>query len=141
MYINKNISTIMRVVLGILFLAHGIVKFQSGLGNIAGWFSSIGIPGFVAYAVAILEVVGGVALIIGLLTRYVSAIFVLMMIGAIFTAKLSAGLLGNGQMAGYELEIAYILVALHLVFVKSTALSVDSLFAGGSEEELSFSNK
>ncbi|MXO80774.1 DoxX family protein, partial [Paenibacillus sp. OT2-17] len=34
---SKNISTIMRVALGILFLAHGIAKFQMGLGNVAGW--------------------------------------------------------------------------------------------------------
>lgn len=125
---SKNISTMMRVTLGILFLAHGIAKFQMGLGNVAGWFSSIGIPGFLGYVVAVIELVGGIALILGLFTRYVSGIFVIMLIGAIFTAKLSGGLMGNGQGAGYELDIAFILVALHLAFAPTTRLSLDFLF-------------
>lgn len=125
---SKNISTMMRVTLGILFLAHGIAKFQMGLGNVAGWFSSIGVPGFSGYVVAVIELVGGIALILGLFTRYVSGIFVMMLIGAIFTAKLSGGLMGNGQGAGYELDIAFILVALHLAFAPTTRLSLDFLF-------------
>ncbi|MCC3381194.1 DoxX family protein [Paenibacillus farraposensis] len=125
---SKNISTMMRVTLGILFLAHGIAKFQMGLGNVAGWFSSIGVPGFFGYVVAVIELVGGIALILGLFTRYVSGIFVIMLIGAIFTAKLSGGLMGNGQGAGYELDIAFILVALHLAFAPTTRLSLDFLF-------------
>ncbi|KYG97005.1 DoxX family protein [Paenibacillus sp. SEL1] len=125
---SRNISTIMRVALGILFLAHGIAKFQMGLGNVAGWFASIGVPGFLGYVVAVIELVGGIALILGLLTRYVSGLLVIVLIGAIFTAKLSGGLMGNGQGAGYELDIAFILVALHLVFAPTTRLSLDSLF-------------
>jgi len=119
------VSTLMRVVLGILFLAHGISKFQMGLGNVEGWFSSMGVPGFLAYLVALLELVGGILLIIGLFTRYVSALFVLMLIGAIVTMKLSAGLLGNSQMAGYELDLAFMMVAIYLVVADTTPLSVD----------------
>ncbi|MFK4435610.1 putative oxidoreductase [Paenibacillus sp. RC73] len=132
---SRNISTIMRVALGILFLAHGIAKFQMGLGNVAGWFSSIGVPGFLGYAVAVIELVGGIALILGLLTRYVSGLFVIVLIGAIFTAKLSGGLMGNGQGAGYELDISFILVALHLVFAPPTRLSLDSLFSRRTSTE------
>lgn len=119
------VSTLMRVVLGILFLAHGISKFQMGLANVEGWFSSMGVPGFLAYLVAILELVGGILLIVGLFTRYVSALFVLMLIGAIVTMKLSAGLLGNSQMAGYELDLAFMMVAIYLVVEGTTPLSVD----------------
>jgi len=91
---------VLRLVLGISFLIHGISKLQMGLGNVASWFQSLGIPGFMGYAVAFVELLGGIALIIGLGTRIVSAIISLLMIGAIFTAKLSVGFLGNGQMAG-----------------------------------------
>ncbi|WP_314003723.1 DoxX family protein [uncultured Paenibacillus sp.] len=119
------VSVIMRVVMGIIFLVHGIAKFQMGLSNVDAWFSSIGIPGFLAYVVAVLELVGGIMLIAGLFTRYVSALFIVMLIGAIFTAKLSVGLLGNGQMAGYELDLGFILVTLYLAVANDPALSVD----------------
>ncbi|HUC90776.1 MAG TPA: DoxX family protein [Paenibacillus sp.] len=119
------VPVIMRVVMGIIFLVHGIAKFQMGLSNVDAWFSSIGIPGFLAYVVAVLELVGGIMLIAGLFTRYVSALFIVMLIGAIFTAKLSVGLLGNGQMAGYELDLGFILVTLYLAVANDPALSVD----------------
>jgi putative oxidoreductase len=119
------VSTIMRVVLGILFLAHGISKLQMGLGNVEAWFSSIGVPGVLAYVVAVLELVGGILLIVGLFTRYVSVLFVIMLIGAIFSVKLSVGLLGNSQMAGYELDLILIFVAIYLIVSDNSPLSVD----------------
>ncbi|NOU62794.1 DoxX family membrane protein [Paenibacillus sp. LMG 31461] len=121
------ISIIMRVVIGIIFIMHGIDKLQMGLSNVEAWFSSIGIPGFVAYFVAILELVGGIMLIVGLFTRYVSGLFVIMLMGAIVTTKLSVGLLGDGQMAGYELDLGFMLVLLYLVVGEQSTLSVDRL--------------
>lgn len=119
------VSIIMRVLMGIIFISHGIAKFQMGLSNVEGWFSSIGIPGFMAYAVAGLELVGGIMLIVGLFTRYVSGLFVVMLIGAIITAKLSAGLLGNAQSPGYELDLGFMLISLYLVVADQSPLSVD----------------
>ncbi|WP_322923096.1 DoxX family protein [Paenibacillus campi] len=121
------VSTIMRVVLGILFLAHGISKFQMGLAGVSGWFQSVGIPGFLAYVVSPIELVGGILLIIGLFTRYVSVLLIIVLLGAIFTVKLSAGLMGNGQMAGYELDLAFILVALYLAVSNNTGFSLDQM--------------
>ncbi|GBF77104.1 oxidoreductase [Paenibacillus sp. 598K] len=123
------VAAIMRVVIGILFVFHGVDKFQMGLGNVEGWFSSIGVPGFLAYVVAIAELVGGILLIIGLFTRYVSGLLIVILVGAIFSAKLSVGVLGDGQMAGYELDLAFILVLLHL-FVAEPLFAVDRLIAG-----------
>ena len=82
---NKiEVSTfLLRIVLGISFFVHGLVKFQGGIGNIAGWFDSMGIPGFLAYVVGTIELVGGIALILGLGTRIVSALLAIIMIGAI----------------------------------------------------------
>ncbi|MDU0201832.1 MULTISPECIES: DoxX family protein [Paenibacillus] len=119
------VSMIMRVLMGIIFISHGIAKFQMGLSNVEGWFSSIGIPGFLAYAVAGLELVGGIMLVAGLFTRYVSGLFVVMLIGAIITAKLSVGLLGNAQSPGYELDLGFLLISLYLVVADTSPLSVD----------------
>ncbi|WP_078410387.1 DoxX family protein [Priestia abyssalis] len=118
---------ILRVTLGALFLIHGIVKFQGGIENIVGWFSSIGLPGFMAYGVALLEIIGGIALIIGFATRIVSVLYALLMIGAILKVKLSVGLLGNGQMAGYELDLAFLAMAVYLAIANKSFLAVDNV--------------
>ncbi|SMQ72914.1 Uncharacterized membrane protein YphA, DoxX/SURF4 family [Bacillus sp. OV166] len=124
---NEIGALILRVTLGALFLIHGIVKFQGGIENIVGWFESIGLPGFMAYGVALFEIIGGIALIIGLATRLVSTLLGLLMIGAILKVKLSVGLLGNGQMAGYELDLAFLAMAVYLAINGSKLLSVSDL--------------
>lgn len=121
------VSLIMRVVLGVIFVAHGVNKFQMGLGNVSGWFASMGIPGFMGYVVAWIELIGGILLIVGLFTRYVSILLGLVLAGAIIMAKLPVGLLGNTQTAGYELDLAFILIALYLAVAKSTPLSLDRM--------------
>ncbi|MDR0269671.1 MAG: DoxX family protein [Paenibacillus sp.] len=124
---NTWVPTLLRVVLGVIFLVHGINKFQMGLGNVEAWFSSMDIPGFMAYVAAIIEVVGGVMLIIGLFTRVAAALFAIMMVGAIVTVKLSAGLLGNDQMPGYELELSLMLLSVYLLAAGPASLSIDRI--------------
>jgi len=120
-------ALILRVVLGITFFIHGYVKFQGGIENQAAWFSSIGLPGFLAYVVAIIELVGGFALIIGLGTKIISALIAILMIGATVKVKLSLGFLGNGQMAGYELDVVLLAMAVFLAINGSKLWSVDQL--------------
>ena len=125
-------STVMlRVVLGISLFIHGLVKFQGGIENIVGWFESIGLPGGLAYVVASLELVGGIALVIGLGTRIVSVLISLMMIGAILKVKLAVGFLGNGQMAGYELDLAFLAMAVFIAFNGSKLFAIDQLIING----------
>ncbi len=123
----KTASTIMRVLLGIIFMAHGISKFQMGLENVAGWFGSIGIPVFVAYIVAYLELIGGISLIVGFATRYLSIGYMVLLLGAIVTVKLPIGLLGNNQMAGYELDLALLALALYFAISDERGLGLDQL--------------
>lgn len=128
---NKNEigKVILRAVLGLTFFIHGLTKFQGGIANTAGFFDSIGIPGLLAYAVAVIELVGGIVIILGLGTRVVSVLFAIIMIGAIFTAKLSLGFLGNGQMAGYELDILLLAMSIYFIFADKSTLSLDQKFA------------
>lgn len=125
---------ISRLVLGITFLVHGFTKFQGGIGNTAGWFQSIGLPGFGAHIIAGIELVGGIAIILGLGTRLVAALFGLTMVGAMVKVKLAAGFMGNQQMAGYELDLALLALSILLMLTGSNLLSLDRLF-GGNEEE------
>ncbi len=119
-------NVILRVVLGLTFFIHGVVKFQGGIENTAGWFEMIGIPGFLAYIVAIVELLGGLALIFGIGTKAVAGIIAVIMIGAIFTAKLQAGFLGDGTGAGYELDIALFAIAVYLLLAETSKFSIDN---------------
>jgi putative oxidoreductase len=128
-------TLILRILLGISFFVHGLVKFQGGIENIVGWFGSIGLPGFLAYGVALLEVMGGIALVVGLGTRIVSALFALLMIGAILKVKLAVGFLGNGQMAGYELDLAFLAIAVFIGINGNKIYSLDQIILKGQEHK------
>ncbi|WP_026564134.1 DoxX family protein [Bacillus sp. UNC41MFS5] len=127
-------TLILRIFLGLSFFIHGVSKFQNGIENTVGWFDSIGIPGFVGYIVGIIELVGGLLLIIGFGTRYIAALFVFIMIGAILKVKLAAGFMGKGQGAGFELDLAFAVMAVFLFLNSKSALSLDSkLFSKNSQ--------
>ena len=129
---NEIGKVILRAILGITFFIHGLSKFQGGISNTAGYFDSLGIPGFMAYVVALLELIGGIALLLGIGTKIVSALFAVIMIGAILTAKLSLGFLGNGQMAGYELDIVLLAMSIYFILSNRSILSLDhKLFSTG----------
>lgn len=122
-------TLILRIVLGVTFFVHGLVKFQDGIGGTVGWFSSIGLPGFLAYAVAIIELIGGIMLILGLFSRVVSGLLAVIMAGAILTVKLPAGFLGNDQTAGYELDLALLAMALFIALSGSKTASLDQIIS------------
>ena len=133
---NEVGALILRLVLGITFFVHGFVKFSGGIENQVGWFSSIGLPGFLAYVVAIIELVGGFALFIGLGTKVISALLAIIMIGATLKVKLSLGFLGNGQMAGYELDVALFAMAAYLAINGSKLLSLNQLISKENSKDV-----
>jgi putative oxidoreductase len=132
-------TLILRVMLGITFFVHGLVKFQGGIENIVGWFDSIGLPGALAYVVASVEMIGGAALILGLGSRIVSALLALLMIGATIKVKLAIGFLGNGQMAGYELDLALLAMAVFIAINGSKMFALDQLIFKSQKETTSIS--
>jgi putative oxidoreductase len=138
---NDAGAFVLRVILGLTFFIHGLSKFQGGLGNTAGFFESLGIPGFLAYVVAFIELIGGIMLILGIGTRIVSVLFAVIMLGAIFKVKLSAGFLGDGQMAGYELDLALLAMAIFLAIANSSSLSMGIKFSVQKKENKNGGNK
>ncbi len=117
-------ALILRVVAGIIFLSHGIEKFQGGIGNTAGWFDSIGLPGVLAYLVGGLEIIGGVALIIGLGVRLIGGLFALLLIGAIIMVQFSAGFIG-----GYAYDLALLAISVFLLLSGSRLYALDQIVA------------
>ncbi|MBA3926002.1 DoxX family protein [Listeria rustica] len=104
---NKYGILIVRILLGGLMFLHGLQKFTNGIGGTVQFFDSLGIPGFMAYIVASIELVGGLALVFGVLVPYVSALFVIVLAVAIVTVKFSSGFLG-----GYEPEFVLMVLAI-----------------------------
>ena len=125
---NEIGTLLLRIVLGLVFLANGFTKFQGGIGNTAGWFESIGIPGFLAYAVGTIELVGGIALILGIGTRVVSLLLGIIMLGAIFTVNLSAGFLN-----GYVFDLVLLVISAHMVLNGSRLFSLGQVIFKGRE--------
>jgi putative oxidoreductase len=96
-------ALVSRVSLGSLFLAHaGLKLFTFTPEGTAMFFQSVGLPGELAYAVIGAEIVGGVALILGVFTRIVALALIPILLGAIATVHLDAGFFFTNENGGWE---------------------------------------
>lgn len=76
-------ALILRVALGVLFIAHGLLKvLVFTVPGTVKFFESMGLPGFVAYLVIAAELGGGALLVAGVYVRQVALLLVPLMIGA-----------------------------------------------------------
>ena|ERR1700736_5080751 len=85
--------TLLRIVVGAVFVAHGWQKLSWGFHNVAGFLSSVGIPypTIAAVVLTVVELLGGLALIAGVLTRYVAVALAFDMAVAIITYHIHNG--------------------------------------------------
>jgi len=123
-------SLALRLAVGTVLAYHGWLKIPDVAG-FTGFVESLGVPApeLVAYVVTYLEFLGGIALIIGLATRYVAALFVVEMVFTISLVKLDVGLIA-AEGVGAELDILILATALSLVLTGAGRWSVDALFVG-----------
>jgi putative oxidoreductase len=112
---------ILRLATGAIFIYHGWPKLSSPAG-IIGFFGKIGIPApeFFVPFVGFVEVVGGLCLILGLITRFWAAGLAIDMAVAILAAK------GLAKFTGYEFELLLLAVSLFLFFHGAGRWSVDA---------------
>ncbi len=96
-------ALVLRLALGVLALAHGLLKVLvfTPAGTV-GFFESLGLPGVLAYATIAVEVVGGLALIAGVFTRYVAVAMVPILLGSVVFAHWNAGWLFSNEGGGWE---------------------------------------
>lgn len=96
-------ALILRVTMGGLFLAHAWLKIAVFTpAGTAGYFASIGLPGFLAYLTIAVELFGGLALIAGLWSRWVSLALVPVLLGAAWFGHGSAGFFFSNPNGGWE---------------------------------------
>lgn len=108
-----------RILAGIAFIAHGIPKLADPAMT-QGFFGNIGLPPELAIPISLLEVIGGIALLVGLVTRIALILFIIEMICASIVVKLSKGFVG-----GFELDLLLMSVAISLLLTGPGKISVE----------------
>ena len=101
----------LRVTTGALFLFHGLVKlFVFTPAGTAGYFESIGLHGALGYLTMLVEIAGGIALILGVKTRIVSAALVPVLLGAAWFGHSASGFNWSNPNGGFEYPLMWAIV-------------------------------
>lgn len=139
--LNKLLSTndsvanlALRIPTGIILAAHGAQKLFAwfggyGLEGTGQWMESIGLaPGFImALLAGSAEFFGGLALLLGFLTRPAAAVSAFTMVVAIFSVHFSNGLFMSNN--GYEFALALLAITVALTIQGGGKYSVDKVLA------------
>jgi len=119
--------TLLRLVVGVIFLMHGGQKLFMGFHNVAGYLGSVGIPipTLAAIVLTLVEFIGGIALILGVLTRYVAALLAIDMLVALITVHMKHGFFVSE--GGVEFPLLLFIANINLVLAGAGALSIETL--------------
>lgn len=124
---------VLRVVVGWLFVLHALFKFQLGLGNFENFMlKPAGLPltGLLSWFVPTLELVAGVLLIVGLLTRAAAVLLAAEMVCTGFLVKLihfHAGVLGPNGSGGAEIDFLYLAAFVLILVAGPGRVSLDTV--------------
>ncbi len=124
--------TVLRIPIGIIFIAHGLPKFGllggRGLEGTAGFLESLGLPLplLMAWLVALAETVGGALIVAGFQTRLAAFTTAIAMFVAIFWVHFDNGLTGQG---GYQWALALFAASVALVLDGAGKASMDRFLA------------
>lgn len=96
-------ALILRVSLGVMFLAHVALKiFVFTVPGFVGYFASLGMPAILAYGVIAVELLGGIALILGIYAPWVALPLALEMVGTIVAVHGANGWMFTNKGGGWE---------------------------------------
>ncbi|WP_342608386.1 DoxX family protein [Vibrio tritonius] len=111
-------ALLLRITLGILFLAHlGLKYFVFTPAGTAQFFQSLSLPGWFAYVTMLWELLGALALIIGFYTRISAVVMVPVLLGAIVTVHGPAGFFFTDPNGGWEYPAFWIVGLLALALI------------------------
>lgn len=107
----NNGAFLARISLGIILLAHGALKlFVFTIPGTIAYFDSIGLPAIVAHLTIWGEVLGGIALILGIYPRLVALLSLPILLGAAW-AHLGNGWLFSNEGGGWEFPVLLVVLA------------------------------
>lgn len=121
----KYSALLLRVSLGIMFLAHAALKvFVFTIPGFVGYFGSLGLPPVFAYATLGLEVIGALALILGVYALWVALPLAAEMLGTIAMVHGKAGWLFTNQGGGWEYPAFWVVGLIALFLLGDGALAL-----------------
>lgn len=100
-------------------MIHGIPKLLDIPGT-QNSFANMGLPPELAIIIGLLEFIGGLAILLGILTRIAAGLLAIDMIGAILQVKLSKGFIG-----GFELDLLYFAIMISLILMGPGNISIE----------------
>jgi putative oxidoreductase len=118
---------VLRIAVAAVFINHGRQKlFVYGFAGVTGAFTQMGVPlpGVMGPLIGLLEFFGGIALLVGFLTRLLGVAFAFDMLGAILLVQLKKGF------SGFELEFLLLGASVALFLMGAGGFSVDAFLAG-----------
>jgi putative oxidoreductase len=127
--------TLLRAMVGIVFVAHGYQKFFVwGIGGVTGAFAQMGIPAphVSAYLAASAEFFGGLFLLLGLLTRLAAIPVAITMIVAILQVHLKGGFFAP---QGVEYPLTLLVANIALIVAGGGALALDNVIFRHSRKQ------
>jgi putative oxidoreductase len=112
----------LRAAIGVIFIVHGSGKFGPGfVGFLTG---PLGLPAELQIPIAIAETLGGILLIIGVLSRISASILSIIMLGAIFHVKSAANFSGEGA---YEYDLLLLAACLVIIVAGPGRVSISHI--------------
>jgi putative oxidoreductase len=116
-------TLILRLLFGGLLMTHGYPKLTSDKQATVKWLEGVGLPGILGPLIGMLELLGGLFLIIGFLTPIVSLLFALQFAGIYLVRKK----IGKMTLADYEKDLLYLGGSMALLFLGGGLYSLDRL--------------
>lgn len=118
-------ALILRVSTGVFFLVHGLTKLLVFTpAGTAGYFQSLGLPGGLGYLTMALEILGGIALILGIGTRYLAPVMAAVLLGAAWFGHAGNGFGFANPGGGWEYPVLWAFAMIALAFLGDGAWSL-----------------
>ena len=111
-----------RASIGAIFIVHSLKKFDPSWQE---WLMSIGIPPEMQLPIALAEFIGGILLVVGVLTRVTGSIFAIILLGAIFHIRWENGFFVS--QGGWEWDLVMLAIVLVIIVAGPGRISISHL--------------
>ena len=116
--LNDVVFMGLRSAIGVIFILHGISKFSPGF---AENLPNMGLPAELQIPIALAELIPGILLMLGVLSRLSASLISIIMLGAIFMVKGAQSITGKG---GVELDLILLASALVIMIAGPGKVSI-----------------